>query len=105
MRLSKNELIQRFKTLEKFKDQKWFSEEAVKEDCNYKELPLKASFALLEDLIEYIEKIKFNSHWEMCFSVKTRINQIKDLLNHFCEDTEVEKTMKGSNLAQQDTIH
>jgi len=102
MRLSKPELLSKFKNLEKFKDQKWFSEEAIKSDCNYKELPLKAAKELINEIISFTETTKFSSNWELCFSVKTRLNQIKDLLDYFCEDTEQEKTLKGTNLHQQD---
>lgn len=104
MILSKTILINKFKSLEKFKDQKWLSEESLKSDCNYKELPLHAAKVLIEDMILFTEKTKFTSTWELCHSVKIRLLQIQDLLNYFCEDTEHEKTLKGSNLHQQDTI-
>lgn len=105
MELNKNELLNKFKSLEKFKDQKWMSEEAIKADCNYKELPLKSALALIDELILYIERNKFRSQWEMCFSLKVQVEQLRQLLLYFCEDSESEKTIKGTNLNQQDPIH
>src|SRR5271169_340646 len=104
MKLSKIELINKFRNLEKFKDQKWFSDEAMKSDCNYKELPLHAAKIMIDDIILYTEKTKFSNNWEISHGVKIRLQQMKDLLNHFMEETEHEKTLKGSNLHQQDTI-
>lgn len=98
MRLDPKSLLEKFKSLEKFKDQKWFSEEAMKDDCNYKELPLKVTLVLIGDMLEFIEKTKFSSRWEEGFSIKVRLQQIKDLLTYFCDDTEDEKTRKGTNL-------
>jgi hypothetical protein len=98
MKLTSQELIKKFKSLEKFKDQKWFSEEAVKDDCDYKKLPLKAALALITDILAFIEKTKFNNKWEEGFSIKVRLQQMQDLLFFFCDDTEEEKTKKGSNL-------
>jgi hypothetical protein len=98
MNLSKLELLNKFECLNKFKDQKWISEEAIKADCNFKEIPLKASKALIDDTIGFIERTKFTNRWEEGFSVKIRLMQIKALLDHFCEDSDHEKTLKGSNL-------
>jgi hypothetical protein len=105
MKLSKISLINKFKNLEKFKDQKWFSEESLKSDCNYKELPLHAAKVLINDMILFTKKTKFSNTWELCHSVKIRLEQIRDLLDHFCEENDHEKTLKGSNLHQQDTTH
>ena len=104
MKLTKLALINKFRNLEKFKDQKWFSDEAVKSDCNYKELPLHAAKMMIKDMISFCEATKFNNEWEMNFSVRVRLNQILDLLDHFTEVTNLEKTLKGSNLSQHDTI-
>ena len=101
MKLSRNELLNKFKNLEKFKDQKWFSEEAIKADCNYKELPLMAAKEMINDIISFTEKTKFSNNWEVCHSVKIRLQQIQDLLNFFCEETSKEKTLKGSNLDEK----
>lgn len=105
MNLSKKSLIKKFPQLNKFKDQKWLAEEAIKEDCNYKELPLRAAFAMIQEVIEFIERTKFTSGWEEGFSIKIRLQQIESLLKYFCEDTIQEKTLKGSNLHQQDPTH
>jgi hypothetical protein len=108
MKLSKFELIDKFPQLNKFKNQKWMEEEAIKHDCNYKELPLKAAFEMINETIEFIEKTKFSNRWEEGFSIKARLNQIKDLLLHFCDDTIEEKALKGENISplhQQDTTH
>jgi hypothetical protein len=104
MKLSPNELLNKFKCLEKFKDQKWLSEESIKEDCNYKQLPLKAALALIQEIISFIETTKFNSRWEEGFSIKIRLQQMNDLLLFFCEDTIEEKTRKGTNLRPQHPI-
>ena len=98
MKLGRKQLLEKFKVLEKFKDQKWLSDEAVKGDCNYKELPLQAAFCLINDMIEFVERTKFNNRWEEGFSTKIRLEQIRDLLAFFCEDTEEEKSRKGTNL-------
>jgi hypothetical protein len=98
MELSKEELTKKFSILKKFENATWFSEEAIKDDCNHKELPLKATLALIEDLLDFIHKTKFKSNWEACFSMEVRLKQIKNLLCHFCEETEEEKTIKGSHL-------
>ncbi len=104
MKLSKEELIKKFKILEKFKDQKWIEDEAIKSDCNYKEIPLKCALELIKDIIHYLEKNKFNSNWESYFGVKKRLEQVKDLLFYFCEDSIKEKTIKGTNINPQDPI-
>jgi hypothetical protein len=98
MKLSKEELIIKFPQLEKFSNQKWLSDEAIKPDCNYKELPLKATFEMIKELLNFIEKTKFSSNWEMGFSVKNRIKQIESLLSHFCDNTIEEQAIKGTNL-------
>lgn len=98
MKLSINELLLKFPCLNKFKDQDWFSEEAIRHDCNHKELPMKVALVLIQDMLDFIEKTKFNSRWEEGFSLKIRLQHVQDLLSFFCEDTEEEKTVKGSNL-------
>ncbi len=95
---SKDILLKKFKILEKFQNQSWISQEAIKSDCNHKEIPLNCAFFMITDLLKFIEETKFNNNWEQGFSLKIRLNQIKDLLEYFCEDTEEEKTKKGSNL-------
>ena len=97
MKLSKGELLRKFPELEKFKDQKWISEEAIKHDCNYKELPLKAALVMVKELKEFCQITRFKSSWEKCFSVEHRIDQIESLLLYFCEDTVEEKTIKGKD--------
>lgn len=98
MKLSRKELLNKFKNLEKFKDQAWFSEEAIKSECNYKELPLMAAKVMIKEIISFTESTKFSNNWEVCHGVKIRLQQIEDLLNFFCEKTEKEKTLSGSNL-------
>ena len=104
MKLNRTELLNKFKNLEKFKDQKWFSEEAIKSDCNYKELPLMAAKAMIVDIIEFTEKTKFSNNWEVSHSVKIRLEQVQDLLDYFCGKTEKEKTLEGSNLDEKAPI-
>ena len=101
MKLQPSDLLRKFPCLNKFKDQKWFSEEALSSDCNYKELPLKACLLLIKDMLEFIEKTKFTSRWEEGFSLKIRLQHAESLLLFFCEDSEKEKTLKGTNLLQQ----
>jgi|GEM_PF-5937827 hypothetical protein len=98
MKLSARELMWKFPCLHKFKDHEWFSEEAVKWDCNHKELPMKITFLLIQDMLKFIEETKFTSRWEEGFSLKIRLQHARDLLSFFCDDTEEEKTIKGSNL-------
>lgn len=98
MELGPDQLMWKFPFLHKFKDHEWFAEEAVKWDCNHKELPMKITFLLIQDMLKFIEETKFNSNWEAGFSLKIRLQHAKDLLSFFCEDTEEEKTMKGTNL-------
>lgn len=107
MNLSIDELIEKFPELSKFKDQKWMAEEAIKHDCNYKELPLKAAFSMIKDVIYFIDKTKFTSDWEEKFSVKIRLKQIEKLLSYFCEDTQEEKAIKGTDISplEQDSSH
>ncbi len=104
--LSQEELIEKFEFLKKFKDQTWLSQEAIKEDCNYKKIPMIISFELIKSTIDFIEKTKFRSNWECGFSIKIRLKQIEEVLKFFCQDTIVEKSLKGSNLSlPQDTTH
>ena len=105
MELSKTELLNKFNCLSKFQDQKWFSEEAIRADCNHKELPLKAAFHLIRDTIEFIDRTKFSSRWEEGFSTKVRLKQIEDLLRHFCEDTDHEKAIKGDLVSPRSLHH
>lgn len=98
MKLSKEELIRKFPQLKKFQDQRWISDEAVKHDCNYKKFPLIATFELIKESLSFIETTKFSNNWEAYISIKVRLQQIEDLLLHFCEDTEQEKTIKGENI-------
>lgn len=98
MKLSPRELILKFPFLKQFQNHEWFSEEAMKFDCNHKELPMRISFLLMQDMLDFIEKTKFSSRWEEGFSLKIRIQHARDLLSFFCEDTEEEKAVKGSNL-------
>ena len=95
---SNERLLLNFKFLNKFKDQKWLSEESMKNDVNHKELPLRACFALIEELKKYLEETKFKSNWEMNFSTRIKLEQMQSLLLYFCEDTEEEKVRKGSIL-------
>lgn len=104
MKLSKTELLNKFTCLSKFQNQKWFSEEATRHDCNYKELPLKAALHLIKDTIEFIERTKFSNRWEEGFSTKVRLKQIEDLLRHFCEDTDHEKVIRGTALSPQSLL-
>jgi hypothetical protein len=98
MKLSKEELIKKFPCLNKFKDQKWLSDESIKHDCNYKELPLKSALELINEIIEFSEKTKFSSNWEICFSIKKRLEQAKDLILYFCQDSSEEKFIKGDDI-------
>ncbi len=98
MKLDKDSLLRKFPLLLKYKDQAWFSEESIKHDVNHKELPLRVAFLLIQDTIEFIEKTKFRNNWEAGFSIKIRLQHAKEVLSFFCEDTEEEKTIKGSNL-------
>jgi len=98
VKLSREELFKKFPELNKFQDQKWLSEEAIKSDCNYKKLPLLACFKMIKNLIYFIDKTRFSNHWEECFSVKNRLMQIESLLSFFCEDTITEQTLKGDNI-------
>lgn len=105
MKISKKELMEKFPSLNKFKDQKWLSEESIKSNCNYRSLPFKAAHEVINEIIEFSEKTKFSNHWESHFSIKIRLQQLQDLLLYFCEKTEQEKTLKGENITQQDPIH
>lgn len=105
MELSKEELLEKFPVLNKFKDQDWISAASITQKANLKELPLQAAFAMIKDTIEFIERTKFNSRWEEGFSVKIRLQQIESLLKHFCEETEVEKTLKGKDVNQLFPTH
>jgi hypothetical protein len=98
MRLSRDSLLKKFSCLEKYKNQNWFSEEALKDDCNHKELPLRVALVLIQETIKFCDETKFSNRWEEKFSTKVRLQQIQDLLLSFCEDTEEEKTRKGTNL-------
>ena len=101
MYLSKGELIRKYPQLEKFKDQKWLSEAVLKADCNYKEIPFFASLILIDEIIDFIERTKFSNRWEEGFSIKLRLQQIRSLLNHFCEDTDQERALKGTDVNPQ----
>jgi hypothetical protein len=106
MKLSKNLLMKKFPELKKFENQKWISEEAIKQDCNYNRIPLEASFAMIRNAISFLDQHRFSNNWEMCHSVKIRLQQIEDLLCFFCEKTIEEKTLKGENINhQQGSIH
>jgi len=98
MKLDRESLLRKFPLLLKYKDQSWFSEESIKHDCNHKELPLRIAFLLIKDTIDFIEKTKFNNRWEEGHSIKIRLQHAQEVLSFFCEDTEEEKTMKGTNL-------
>lgn len=98
MKLTPDLLMAKFPCLNKFKDSEWFSEEAMRYDCNHKELPMKITLILIQDMLTFIEKTKFNNRWEEGFSLKIRLEHARDLLDFFCQDTEEEKTVKGSNL-------
>jgi hypothetical protein len=104
MNLSKKELLKKFPELEKFKDQKWMEEESIKHDCNYKELPLKAAFFMIKELKEFCKSYKFTSNWEKGFSIEKRLKQLEKLLQHFCNDTEEEKALKGIDINIQHPI-
>lgn len=98
MKISPTEMMLKFPFLNKFKDHSWFLEEASKYESNHKELPMKITFLLIEDMLKFIEETKFINMWEEGFSLKIRLQHAKDLLSFLCEDTEEEKTIKGSFL-------
>lgn len=98
MKLSPRQLLLKFPFLKKFQNHEWFSEEAVKFDCNHKELPMRIALLLMQDMLKFIEETKFNSNWEQGFSLNIRIQHAISLLFFFCQDTEEEKTIKGTNL-------
>lgn len=107
MKLSRGELLRKFPELKKFENQKWLQEESIKADCNYKEIPLKAAFIMIENAIQFAESGKFSSNWEFSHSLKIRLQQIRDLLKHFCEDTIEEKAVRGDLIThhqEQDPI-
>ena len=98
MKLTLELLLIKFPFLHKFKDEEWFINQSMRYDCNNKELPLHIAFLLISDMLKFIEETKFNSRWEEGFSLKIRLQHMQDLLFFFCEDTEEEKTIKGSLL-------
>lgn len=98
MILSKKALMKKFPQLERFKDQKWLEEEAIKSDCNYKEIPLKCSLLLISEMIDFCQQNRFNSNWEFQHSIQIRLKQIESLLKHFCEDSNMERTIKGKDI-------
>lgn len=95
--LSPEELIKKFPYLKKFEDQKWFFDNSINQGISEKEIPLHCCLILIKNTIEFLEKTKFNSHWESCFSVKTRLEQIEDLLRYFCKDSQYENSKKSNN--------
>jgi hypothetical protein len=96
--LSPDEMLRKFPFLEKYKNQKWLEQNTIDQKINFKEIPLQCTFVLIEELLNFIERTKFNSHYEEYLSTKVRLRQIKELLHYFCEDSEEEKTKKGTNL-------
>lgn len=105
MKLSIPELLKKYPKLAQFQDQRWMQEASLKSNVNHKEIPLKAALCLIEDTVNMLESTKFNNHWENQFSTQIRLKQIRDLLLYFCEDTEEEQTLKGTNLRDVPTQH
>ena len=101
MELSKKELLNKFPQLRKFETQKWLVEETINADCNYKKIPLMATFELIKELILFVDTLKMKNigrEYNECLSIQLRLKQIKSLLEYFCEDTLTEKTLKGENI-------
>ena len=98
MILSIKELINKFPSLKKFENQKWIVDNAINQIISDKEIPLHCTLLLIQDLINYLEKTKFNSNWESFYGTKTRLKQIESLLLYFCEDSQNEAAKKGTDV-------
>jgi len=94
MRLSVPELLTKFPFLRKFEDQTWIADNSINQKISDKEIPLICCLEVIKETIRFIESTKFNSHWESCFSVKTRLQQLESLLLYFTEDSVSERSKK-----------
>lgn len=83
MILGKQELLKKFAFLERYKDSKWFADLSTGDPQNLDKALFELTKIVLDDMIEFTEKTKFLSTWELCFSVKHRLLQIKQLINFF----------------------
>jgi len=100
MELSLPELIKKFTFLEKFKDQEWILNNSIDKQVSDKEIPFHVCLLVINETIDFIEKTKFSSHWESCFSTKARLMQVKKMLEYFCEESILERS-KSSNSTQK----
>ncbi len=96
MKLSVPELLNKFPYLKKFQDQKWIFDATIDGEISSNEIPLHCCLMMIQDLLKFLDKTKFNNNWEGNFSTKTRVEQIETLLLFFCEDYQIVKSKKSN---------
>lgn len=98
MNLEKDQLLNKFPFLSKFKDQIWIKDNTKTLSMDFKEMPLHCAFLLIQDMVEFLDDNRFSNNWEGIFSSKVRLQQIERLLRYFIEADDKEKSKKGVNL-------
>lgn len=93
MILSTNELLQKYSFLSKYQNSAWFVNLSSGDPLLIENALYEMSKMVIQDIIDFTEATKFTSTWELCFSVKHRLLQIQQLINHF------EQTKKNSQLS------
>lgn len=98
MKLNYYELLAKFPFLNKFKDQKWISANGLNNEMPFEIVPLHCAFVMIENVMEFLETTKFTNGYEVYLSTKVRIQQIKDLLEYFCQESVDTQAKKGTIL-------
>ena len=80
MKLSKEELINKFPYLKKYDDKNWISRLVLSQTGNLNDIPFTFCKILFDDLLSFLEQTRFSSKWEENFSTKVRVKQMIDIL-------------------------
>jgi hypothetical protein len=98
MKLSKKELLKKFPQLSTYADPEWIEKQSLSNNTNFKAIPFLATLDMIESLMDFCEDTKFSSAWEKNFSIRVRLKQIKELIEYFSQNSDVENTLLGVNL-------
>ncbi len=82
MKLSKEELLQKFPAFKKYASSDWLQRLTMKNFGDLNQLPFSLCELLLNDLLSFVETTRFNTCWEESFSTKIRVQQMLDILKN-----------------------
>ncbi len=80
MKLSKEQLLEKFPAFKKYAGSQWLDRLVLKGIGSLKDIPFSLCEILLKDLRDFAEQTRFASRWEECHSIKIRTEQMLQIL-------------------------